>query len=191
MALEIIGRIGAKIYALAVDSQGRASVAAASESEDRHINQTSGKVWSINYEALAVNASVYGIYIQNNSTTHYHITDVRNHARDAATELHVDFVTGTVGGGTALTDVISRNAGASTSPTATIHDADAATGLTGLTRAGAFFKAGSLDNQTSHLITSSNIILGPGKACAVKFLTANATNGVSGTISMVEVEHES
>lgn len=190
MALEIIGRIGAKIYAMAVDSEGRASVFAHAESEDRHINQISGKMWSANYEAVLANAGVYALYLKNTGSVHIHITDVRNHARDAATEIHIEGVTGTVGGGTAITDIASRNIGNSVTPTMTFEDADAATGLTGLTANGTIFKTGSLDNQTSHLRTTSNIIVGPGAAVAWKIITANATNGISGTLSIVEVEHE-
>lgn len=190
MALEIIGRIGAKIYAMAVDSEGRASVFAHAESEDRHINQTSGKVWSINYEAVLANAGTYALYIKNTGSKHIHITDVRNHARDVATELHWEGVTGTVGGGTALSDISSRNIGNSVELEATAEDANAATGLTGLTSTGVAFKSGSLDNQSTHLRTTSNIILKPGTSVALKVITANATNGISGTVSIVEIEHE-
>jgi len=191
MSLEIIGRVGAKTYAMAVDSQGRASVSAASEPEDRHINQTSGKVWSVNYTALAVNAGVYGLYVKNTGTKHLHITDLRNHCRDAASEIEVDYVSGTAAGTAATDTTISRNAGTDATPSADIFETSAATGITGLTDEGRFFSAGSLDSQTTHLSTSSNIIIGPGTACAVKWVTANATNGVTGTLSIVEVEHES
>ncbi len=190
MALEIIGRIGAKIYAMAVDSEGRASVFAHAESEDRHINQVSGKVWSVNYEAVTADAGVFALYFKNTGSTHLHITDVRNHCRDAASELHWEGVTGTVGGGTALTDISSRNIGNSVALAATAEDADASTGLTGLSSTGVVFKSGSLDNKTSHLRTTSNLILGPGTAVALKVITANATNGISGTVSVVEIEHE-
>jgi len=52
------------------------------------------------------------------------------------------------------------------------------------------FHAGNLDNKSSHLSTSSNIIIPPGAALAINVITANATNGVTFTWSMVEVVHE-
>ena len=192
MPLEIIGRLGATNHVLAIDSQGRAQVASASESEDRHINQTSGNVWSLNYEALLINANVYGLYIKNIGPTNQHITDLRNHAIDAATEVRMDLVTGVVAGGTPVTDIQTRNPGSSAAdPVITIEYATAATGLTGLTKANTIFNCGSLDNKTSHLKTSSNIILGPSQAIAILFKTANAINGITGTISLVEITHES
>ena len=193
MALEIIGRIGAKIYALAVDSQGRAAVSAASESEDRHINQVSGKVWSIDLDGVAANAGTYVAWFQNTSQVHYHMTDMRAHCIDAASILDIDEVTvATIGNNTAFLPaaVASRNVGNSTVPTGNMDHATSATGLTGLTKVANMFHAGSLDNQTSHLSTSSNIIIPPGAALAVKVITANATGGVSITWSMVEVDHE-
>jgi len=193
MALEIIGRIGAKIYALAVDSQGRAAVSAASESEDRHINQVSGKVWSIDLDGVAANAGTYVAWFQNTSQVHYHMTDMRAHCIDAASILDIDEVTvATIGNNTAFLPgaVASRNVGNSTVPTGNMDHATSATGLTGLTKVANMFHAGSLDNQTSHLSTSSNIIIPPGAALAVKVITANAAGGVSITWSMVEVEHE-
>jgi len=193
MALEIIGRIGAKIYALAVDSQGRASVSAASESEDRHINQVSGKVWSIDLDGVAANAGTYVAWFQNTSQVHYHMTDMRAHCIDAASIFDIDEVTvATIGNNTAFLPaaVASRNVGNSTVPTGNMDHATSATGLTGLTKVANIFHAGNLDNKSSHLSTSSNIIIPPGAALAVKVITANATGGVSITWSMVEVDHE-
>ncbi len=193
MPLEIIGRTGAKTYALSVDSQGRAAVAAASESEDRHINQVSGKVWSIDLDGVAANAGAYVAWFQNTSQVQYHMTDMRAHCLDAASILDIDEVTvGTIGNNTAFlpSAVASRNVGNSTVPTGNMDKATSATGLTGLTKVANMFHAGSLDNKTSHLSTSSNIIIPPGAALAVKVITANATGGVTITWSMVEVEHE-
>jgi len=193
MAQEIIGRIGAKFYALAVDSQGRASVAASSEAEDRHINQHNGKVWSIDLDGAVANAGTYVAWFQNTSQVHYHMTDMRAHCLDAASILDVDEVTvSTIGNNTAFlpTQVASRNVGNSTVPVGNMDYATDATGLTGLTKVANLFHAGSLDNQSSHLKTTSNIIIPPGAALAVKVITANATNGITFTWSMVEVEHE-
>ena len=193
MALEIIGRTGAKTYAVSVDSQGRISVASASEAEDRHINQHSGKVWSIDMDGVAANAGVYIAWFQNTSQVHYHLTDMRAHCGDAASILDLDEVTvATIGNNTAFLpdSVSSRNLGNSTVPIGNMDHATSATGLTGLTKVANLFHAGSLDNQSSHIKTTSNIIIPPGSAMALKVITANAINGVSVTWSMVEVEHE-
>jgi len=193
MPMEILGRIGAKSYTLAVDSQGRASVAASSEAEDRHINQHNGKVWSIDLDGAVANAGTYIAWFQNTSQVHYHMTDMRAHCLDAASMLDIDEVTvGTIGNNTAFlpSQVASRNIGNSTVPVGNMDYALDATGLTGLTKVANLFHAGNLDNKSSHLSTSSNIIIPPGAALGVKVVTANATNGVTFTWAMVEVEHE-
>lgn len=193
MAFEIIGRIRSTFYALAIDSQGRAQVAAASEAEDRHINQVSGKVWSIDLDNVLANAGTYVAWFQNTSQVHYHMTDMRAHCQDAASILDLDEVTvATIGNNTAfLPDAVaSRNVGNSTTPVGNMDHAASASGLTGLTKVANLFHAGSLDNKTSHLSTSSNIIIPPGAALALKVITANATAGLKVTWSMVEVEHE-
>jgi hypothetical protein len=193
MVMEIIGRTGAKSYAMTVDPQGRASVIAASESEDRHINQLNGKVWSIDLDSAVANAGTYVAWFQNTSQVHYHMTDMRAHCLDAASILDIDEVTvATIGNQTAFlpSQVASRNVGNSTVPLGNMDFATDATGLTGLTKISNLFHAGSLDSKSSHLSTSSNIIIPPGAALAVKVLTANATDGVTFTWSLVEVEHD-
>lgn len=193
MALEIFGRVGSRIYAWAVDSQGRGQVLAASESEDRHINQLNGKVWSIDLDGAVANAGTYVAWFQNTSQVTYHMTDMRAHCGDAASILDIDEVTvGTVGNNTAFlpSQVASRNVGNSTVPTGNMDYATSATGLTGLTKVANMFHAGSLDNKSSHLSTSSNIIIPPGAALAINVITANAVNGITFTWSMVEVTHE-
>lgn len=193
MSIEIVGRTGSQFNALAIDSQGRAEVIAASESEDRHINQVSGRVWSIDLDGAVANAGTYVAWFQNTSQVFYHMTDMRAHCEDAASILDIDEVTvGTIGNNTAFlpNQVASRNIGNSTVPTGNMDYATTATGLTGLTKVANIFHAGSADNKTSHLSTSSNIIIPPGAALAVNVRTANATNGVTFTWSMVEVAHE-
>lgn len=193
MALEIIGRTGAKSYALSIDSEGRAQIAASSESEDRHINQVSGKVWSIDLDGAVANAGTYVAWFQNTSQVFYHMTDMRAHCLDAASILDIDEVTvGTIGNQTAFlpAQVASRNIGNSTVPVGNMDFATDATGLTGLTKVANIFHAGNLDNKSSHLSTTSNIIIPPGAALAINVITANATNGVTFTWSMVEVTHE-
>jgi len=193
MTQEIIGRKGAKFYAWSVDSQGRGQIAASSGAEDRHINQTSGKVWSIDLDGALANADTYVAWFQNTSQVFYHMTDMRAHCLDAASILNVDEVTvDTIGNNTAFlpSHVASRNIGNSAIPTGNMDSATDATGLTGLTKVANIFHAGSLDNKSSHLSTSSNIIIPPGAALAIKVITANATNGIAFTWSMVEVVHE-
>lgn len=193
MAQEIIGRVGAKMYAWSIDSQGRGHIAASSESEDRHINQVSGKVWSIDLDGAVANAGTYVAWFQNTSQVFYHMTDMRAHCLDAASILDIDEVTvGTIGNNTAFlpAQVASRNVGNSTVPTGSMDYATDATGLTGLTKVANLFHAGNLDNKSSHLATTSNIIIPPGGALAVNVITANATGGVTFTWSMVEVSHE-
>lgn len=193
MPIEIVGRTGAKQYAMSVDSEGRGQTFSSSESEDRHINQKSGKVWSIDLDGVVANAGTYIAWFQNTSQVFYHMTDMRAHCLDAASILDIDEVTvGTIGNQTAFlpSAVASRNIGNSTSPIGNMDRATDATGLTGLTKVGNIFHGGSLDNKTSHLSTTSNIIIPPGAALAVKVVTANATGGVTITWSMVEVDHE-
>lgn len=194
MALEIVGRIGAKMYAWSIDSQGRGQVAASSEAEDRHINQISGKVWSIDLDGVLANAGTYVAWFRNTGQAFYHLTDMRAHCLDAASILDLDeVIVGTIGNNTALSDstIASRNLGNTVAPTGDADYATDATGLTGLTKISTIFHAGSLDNQSSHLRTTSNIIIPPGGSLAVKVITANATNGLQITWSIVEVEHES
>lgn len=194
MPIEIIGRTGAQQNAWSVDPQGRGQVLAASESEDRHINQLSGKVWSVDLDGVAANAGTYIAWFQNTSQVFYHMTDMRAHCLDAASILDIDEVTvGTIGNETAFlpTQIASRNIGNSTVPIGNMDYAASVTGLTGLTKVGNIFHAGNLDNKSSHLSTSSNIIIPPGAALAVKVITANATGGVTFTWSMVEVSHAS
>jgi len=118
---------------------------------------------------------------------------MRAHCFDAACILDLDEVTvTTIGNNTAFipNQVASRNIGNSTVPTGSMDYATSATGLTGLPKVANIFHAGNLDNKSSHLSTSSNIIIPPGAALAVNVITANATLGFAFTWSMVEVEHE-
>jgi hypothetical protein len=190
--MTIIKSAGVNDYGMKVDFQGRAIVSASTEQEDRHINANSGKVWSIDLDGVTANAGVYIAWFQNTSQVFYHMTDMRSHCLDAASILDIDEVTvGTIGNETAFLPaaVASRNIGVSSVPLGSMDHTASATGLTGLTKVGNMFHAGSLDNQSSHLSTTSNIIVPPGGALAVKLITANATNGVKITWSLVEVEH--
>ncbi len=92
MAIEIIGRTHAKTYSLGVDKEGRAQVLASSNTEDRHINELNGKVWSIDMDGVTANAGTYVAWFQNTSQAFYHLTDMRAHCLDAASLLDVDEV---------------------------------------------------------------------------------------------------
>lgn len=191
--MTVIRSAGVKEYGMKVDSQGRGVITASTEAEDRHINANSGKVWSIDLDGVTANAGTYIAWFQNTSQVFYHMTDMRSHCLDAASILDIDEVTvGAIGNNTAFLPaaVASRNIGVSAVPSGNMDHATSATGLTGLTKIGNLFHAGSLDNKTSHLSTSSNIIVPPGGAMAVKVLTANAIDGLVVTWSLVEVEHE-
>lgn len=177
-------------YVAQVDEENRVRTFAVTETEDRHINKETGKVWSVDLDEVTINADVYLAYFQNNSTVNYHMTDMRAHCNDAASVIDIDEVTvGTVGGHTAFatTAVVSRNLGLAVAPVGDMAYASAATGITGLTKTKNIFHAGSLDNKTSHLATTSNIVIPPGAALAVLLRTANATNGATITWSLVEV----
>ena len=180
-------------YRAKVDSQGRVVVSASVEAEDRHININNGKVWSADIDGVLINAGAYIAYFKNTSQVNYHMTDMRAHCLDAASIIDVDEVTvSTIGNNTAFlpSNVASRNIGISANPIGDMAYATSATGLTGLTKVANLFHAGSLDNKTSHLATTSNIIVPPGAAVAVKVRTANATAGLVVTWSLVEVSTE-
>jgi len=171
-----------------VDDENRLRTFAVTESEDRHIAKETGKVWSIDLDDIAINADVYVAYFQNNSTVNYHLTDMRVHCQDAASIVDIDEISvGTIGAATSFqpSHVASRNIGLSVSPVGDMYYASAATGITGLTKVKNIFHAGDLDNQSSHLRTTSNVVIPPGAALGVLLRTANATNGVVFTWSLV------
>lgn len=181
-----------------VDSQGRGVVAAAVEAEDRHINISDGKVWSIDLDGTTTNAGtgatpIYIAYFQNTSQVHYHMTDMRAHCHDNAGIIDIDEVSvGTVGNATSFIpdQVASRNIGTSANPIGDMFYTSSVTGITGLTKIANIFHTGSLDNKSSHLRTTSNIIIPPGGALGVNVRALNATGGVTFTWSLVEVTHE-
>jgi hypothetical protein len=184
-----------KGYEAKVDEEGRLGTFSVIEAEDRHINKENGKVWSADLDGIATNASskatpLYIAWFQNTSGVNYHMTDMRVHLGDNVGLVDIDEVTvGTIGNNTAFLPaaVASRNVGTSVSPIGNMDYATSATGLTGLTKVANLFHAGSLDNKTSHLRTTSNIIIPPGQALAVAVRSLNATIGVTATWSLVEV----
>lgn len=186
----MIIRDGVTSVAAGVDDESRLLTFSVIEEEDRHINKHNGKVWSADMDGVAINAGAYVAWFQNTSSVNYHMTDMRVHCLDAVSIIDMDIVTvSTIGNATAFapTDVASRNLGVSDDPSGSMHYASSVTGLTGLTKVANLFHAGSLDNKTSHLKTSSNIIIPPSGALAVKVITANASLGIVATWSLVEV----
>lgn len=181
-----------------VDSQGRTVTVASVEAEDRHININEGKVWSVDLDGTTINAGtgavpVYIAYFQNTSQVHYHMTDMRAHCHDNAGIIDIDEVTvGTVGAATSFlpNQVASRNIGTSANPIGDMYYASADTGITGLTKIANIFHTGNLENKSSHLRTTSNIIVPPGGALGINVRALNATAGVTFTWSLVEVSHE-
>ncbi len=170
-----------------VDSEGRLSIFASQEGEDRHINQTSGKVWSVPFVITTTGANAYVFHMKNTGTKNLHVTDIRMVNTGTASAVDIDAVTGIAAG---TTDVIpvSRNIGNPVIMAADNHVASAGTGITGLTDAGLLFPKYSKANDEIHLKTSSNIILPPGQAIAIKVVTSGAI--LTGSVSVAEVNVE-
>lgn len=171
-----------------VDSQGRFQVYASTEREDRHINQKSGKVWSVPYAITTTGASAYIAYIKNTGTKNLHVTDNRMTNTGTASVVHHSYVSGTPAGTTVITPV-SRNLGTPVVMVADTYQASAGTGITGLTLEGQLFPKFSKANDELHLLTSSNIIVPPGKAMAINVVTSGGV--YTGSLSVVEVDVES
>jgi hypothetical protein len=170
-----------------VDSEGRLSVFSVTEGEDRHVNQTTGKMWSIPFEITTTGANAYITYINNTGTKNLHITDVRMTNTGTASVVDIDYVSGTPAGTTTLTPV-SRNLGNPVIMAADIYVASAGTGITGLTDEGLLFPKFSKANDEMHLRTTSNIIIPPGQATAIKIVTSGGI--YKGAISIAEINIE-
>jgi hypothetical protein len=167
-----------------VDDENRLAIRGPVQEFDEHINQESGKVWSIPFEGLnPAGADDYVVYIKNDGDKVLHISDVRIMADTAATQVEIHAVTGTASGGTDVS-AVSRTVEAAATPTATIQTG---TDITGLTTAGTlFFIQCAVVNTEYHLVSSSKIRIPKGKAIAL--LIETATANVTGTISLVEEE---
>ena len=170
-----------------VDSEGRLNVFAATEGEDRHVNQTSGKVWSVPFTLTTTGANAYAAYIKNTGTKNLHVTDVRIVNTGTASAIDIDYVSGTAATTTAIT-AISRNLANPVIPAADMFGASAGTGITGLTDEGLLFPKYSKANDEMHLRTTSNIIIPPGQAMAIKVVTSGAI--LTGSISVAEINVE-
>jgi hypothetical protein len=178
---------GTIAYGALVDQEGRLNVFAATEQEDRHINQSSGKCWSIPVAITTTGANAYISYVKNTGTKNQHITDVRLTNTGTASVVDFDWVSGTPAGTTEVTP-ISRQLGNPAPVAGDLFQASAGTGITGLTDEGLLFPKFSKANDELHLRTSSNIIIPPGQAFAIKVVTSGGV--YTGSISLVEVEIE-
>jgi hypothetical protein len=185
--MSIIESAGVRKHAALVDEEGRLQIFGAFEGEDRHINQSRGKMWSVPFDVTTTAVNAYVSYIKNTGASNLHITDVRANNAGTASEIEVDWVTG-VPGNTSPVEAVNRNLGNPTIPTASLFEALDGTGITGLVDEGRLFPKFAKANDDMHLRTTSNIIIPPGQAAAIKVLTSGAA--LRGDISLVEVEIE-
>jgi len=155
-----------------VDSEGRLSVSAVTEAEDKHINKENGNVWSIPFTVTPVGVNDYFFYFKNTGTVNYYLTDVRVDAASADV-IGVHWVTGTPSY-TADSDLVgySRNAATTSEPVAVMKSD---TDTTGLTDAGELYFLTCEANKLAHLKSSSNIVITPGSAIALKAGTGTAS----------------
>lgn len=168
-----------------VDKENRLKVFGVSEPVDRHVNRTEGKCWSVSFEAVtAAGANDYFFYLKNTGNETYTITEIRI-SSSVATKIDFDHVSGTptyvTGTDCAITN---KNLGSSVSPDVSCkYDTD----ITGLTDEGLlFFQQCAVVDTIYNLSTSSNIILAPGQAIALKRVAA--TGAVTGVISMAALD---
>lgn len=167
-----------------VDEENRIVTRSIASPLDEHINEKTGKVWSLPFENVTpTGADDFIFYITNTGDKSLRITDIRISAGTAATQVKVEKVTGTPSGGTTLTPV-SRNLGRAATPSATI---ETGSDITGITSQGTLFyiQCDTVDRE-EHLRTSSNIIITKGSAVALQVETA--TSVMTGVVSIVEVE---
>ena len=159
-------------YEAAVNSEGQVSTFSVVEAEDKHINKHIGKTWSVPFTVTPVGAGDYFFYFKNTSTENYLVTDIRVDAASADV-VGVHWVSGTPTY-TSDTDLTaySRNSGVTLVPTATMKSD---TDTTGLVDGGELYFLTCEANSLSHLRSSSNIIVTPGAAFALRATTGTAT----------------
>lgn len=151
------------------------------EPEDRFANKQ-GKTWTIRSNTTPVGASDYIFYFKNIGTKTYAVTDIRAFS-SGASKLLVEGVEGTptFTAGVDLTPV-ARNLGSSEPVTATIKED---TNTTGLTTKGVLFTIPCEASIEKHLRTTSNIIIPPGTAIAMK---TEGTTAVDCIWSFTEID---
>lgn len=180
MAEEILDGTGGG-YQAAVDSDNRLRTLAITRPENLELN-LDNKTWSLYLSTLPAAADDYFFYLKNTGSNTIRITDIRVKST-VATTLYYDHVEGTPTY-TAAVDITptSRNLSSNASPLATIkYDTD----ITGLTNNGVlFYERLDTADKMFHLRTSSNIIITPGTAFAMRRETA--TGAIEAVISIVE-----
>lgn len=185
--MTVLRSAGVKQNGMLIDDEGRAQIFGAIEGEDRHINQSTGKAWSIPFEVTTTGADAIISYIKNIGSSNLHVTDTRMNNTGTASAVDFIHVNGTPGD-TADVVAISRNLGNPVPLIANIFEANIGTGITGLTNLGLIFPKFAKANDEMHLRTSSNIIVPPGQAMAILVATSGAI--AKGVISIVEVPVE-
>lgn len=164
-----------------IDSNFRAQTFSVISAEDRQEN-LNGNTWSVTTEVTPAATDDFFFYIKNTGTVSLHITDIRIKS-SVITDITWHKVSGipTFVSENALT-AVSRNSGSNKAPTATISED---TDITNLTDNGEFFFQ-RLDTADVmyHLRTTSNIIITPGTAFALK---SSISGLLKGTVSIVEV----
>lgn len=166
-------------YEAAVDNENRLATTSVIETRDKHVNRHSGKAWSFPFTTTPTGAGDYFFYFKNTGTEDYFLTDIRLDAASAEV-VGVDSVSGTASfaGGAAITPV-NRNLSSEVVPSATVqYDTD----TTGLTKVGEIFFLTCEANVMCHLRTTSNVVITPGKAIALRAVTGAIA--IQGTISI-------
>lgn len=174
-------------YGMIISPEGRAQTDSVVETNDRHINIEHQKVWSLPFEGIdPVGADDYFFYVKNGGTTNQALTDFRLESSVIGT-VEVHSVSGTAAF-TADADVtpVNRFIGSSITVAATsIIKTD--TDTTGLTSDGVLFWLGlDVADKIYHTSTSSNIIIPPGQAIALRW--DQATGVLKGMVSLVELD---
>ena len=169
-----------------VDHQGRVSVFAITEPEDKHVARR-GKTWSYTFDVTPVGAGDYFFYFENTGEEIYTFTDVRIMCASPDT-INVDAVSGTptYAAGADISP-INRNRGfTSVIPSATCRED---TNTTGISSDGTlFFLRLDTANKGYKLSTSSNVHIP--KGAAIAFSAATGTALMTCTVSMSILDTE-
>lgn len=164
-----------------VDANFRAQTFSVISAEDRQEN-LNGNTWSVTTEVTPAGADDFFFYLKNTGVVAIHITDIRIKS-SVITDITWHKVSGipTFVAENPLV-AVSRNFGSNKAPTATISED---TDITNLSDGGeVFFQRLDAANEMFHLRTTSNIIVTPGTAFALKSSVAGLIKGI---VSIVEV----
>ena len=183
MGLQIEDGLG-RGFLVGVDSENRIHTTAVTQSIDEHVNQETGKVWSIPFGPLdPTDVNDYVVYIKNTGDKTISITDIRVSATGAASVMSLTGVTGTAVSGSTITPV-SRTVGSSATMTAIV---EGGVNITGITTSGTLFLIDIPVVATLyHLRTTSKVRIPKGQAVGLS--VSVATSIVTGIVSIVEEE---